>query len=104
MLMATSRPWLTASIGLTLTYNSSGTRAASLYFDTNDMNFQIATTNPGPTQLDTRSYSKFSQVRDEVEDARILQGIHFRFADYAGRQQGEHIAQWAHAHYFRPVK
>jgi hypothetical protein len=85
-------------------FAASATRAMSLYFDTNDMNFQIATTNPGPTQLDTRSYSKFSEVREEVEDARILQGIHFRFADHAGRKQGEHIAQWANGHYFRPVK
>ena len=83
---------------------ASATRAISLYFDTNEIDFQIATTNPGPTQVDTRSYSKLSQVRDEVEDARILQGIHFRFADSAGRFQGEHIAQWAHAQYFRPVK
>jgi hypothetical protein len=75
----------------------------SLFFDTNEMAFQIATTNPVPTVVDTRSYSSFSQVRDEVEDARILQGIHFRFADTDARRQGEHIAQWAHSHFFRPV-
>ena len=85
-------------------FAASATRAMSLYFDTNEMNFQIMTTNPGPTQVDTRSYTKFSEVRDEVEDARILQGIHFRFADALARRQGEHIAQWAHAHYFRPVE
>ena len=85
-------------------FSGSSMRAMSLFFDTNQMEFQIATTNPGPTQNDIRLYSKFSAVRDEVEEARILQGIHFRFADADGRRQGEHIAQWAHAHFFRPVK
>ena len=83
---------------------ASATRAMSLYFGTNEMGFQIATTNPGPTQVDIRSYSRFSEVRDEVEDVRILEGIHFRFADVTARKQGQRIAQWANAHYFRPMK
>jgi hypothetical protein len=84
-------------------FSGSTTRAMSLFFGANEMEFQIATTNPGPTQNDIRLYSTFSEVRDEVEEARILQGIHFRFADSEGRRQGEHIAEWAHAHFFRPV-
>lgn len=83
---------------------AAATRAMQLYFDTNEMHFTITTTNPGPTQLDVRTFHKFSEVRDEVEDARILQGIHFRFADSDARRQGEHIAQWVHSHYFRPVE
>ena len=82
---------------------ASATRAIALYFDTDEMEFQIATTNPGPTMTDLRSYSKLSQVRDEVVEARILEGIHFRSADADARRQSEHIAQWANSHYFRPV-
>ena len=82
---------------------ASATRAMALYFDTNEMAFQIATTNPVPTQFDIRSYTKFSEVRDEVVEARILMGIHFRSADADARKQGEHIAQWAFSHHFRPV-
>ena len=85
-------------------FTASATRAMSLYFGTNEMDFQIATTNPGPTVVDIRSYSKFSEVRDEVEYVRILEGIHFRFADAIARRQGEHIAQWVNAHDFRPVE
>src|SRR5690606_36721066 len=51
--------------------SGSSTRAMSLFFGTNEMDFEIATTNPGPTQFDTRYYTKFSQIRDEVVDARI---------------------------------
>ncbi len=82
---------------------ASATRAMQLFFGTNVMSFQIATTNPGPTNMDIRSYRKLSDVRDEVVEARILMGIHFRFADADARKQAEHIAQWAHAHHFKPA-
>jgi hypothetical protein len=78
-------------------------RALSLFFGTDDFEFTVTTTNTGPTSLDTRSFTSFSQARDEVVNARILEGIHFRFADEKARKQAEHIAQWGHAHYFRPV-
>lgn len=84
----------------------SATRAMSLYFDTNDMPFSIMTTNAAimdPNKR-TRVYTKFSQVRAEVVDARIFQGIHFRFADADARKQSEHIAQWVNSHFFRPVE
>lgn len=79
-------------------------RALSLFFDTNELTFSITTTNTGPTNVDTRTYSRFSDVRDEVVEARIYEGIHFRFADEKARKQGEHIAQWAHGHYFQPLE
>jgi len=82
---------------------AAATRALSLFFGTDDFAFTVTTTNTGPTILDTRPFTSFSQARDEVVEARILEGIHFRFADEKARKQGEHIAQWAHAHYFRPV-
>ena len=85
---------------------AAGTRAMSLYFGSNEMEFTLNTTSTGvlaPVHP-VRSYRKFSEVRDEVVEARILQGIHFRFADVAARKQGEHIAQWANSHYFRPAE
>jgi len=60
----------------------------------------VKKTPAGPS----RTFEKFSAVRDEVVEARIYGGIHFRFADIAGRKQGEHIAQWAHGHFFQPVE
>jgi hypothetical protein len=70
----------------------------SLFFGTNEMTFTVK-----KSDAITRTYTKFSDVRDEVVDARIWEGIHFRFADEKARKQGEHIAQWAHGHYFRPL-
>ena len=36
-------------------------------------------------------------------DARIYEGIHFRFADVEARKQGRHVAQWAFSHFFKPI-
>jgi hypothetical protein len=82
---------------------ASATRALSLFFGTNEMNFSVTTTNPGPTLVDTRDFTKFNDVQEEVVNARIYEGIHFRFADEAARKQGRLVAQWAHSHFLRPV-
>jgi hypothetical protein len=82
---------------------AAATAALALFFGTNEMTFDIATTNTGPTVEDTRTYHRFSRVRDEVVDARIYEGLHFRFADTAARRQGERLARWAHERFFLPV-
>lgn len=79
---------------------AASTRSAQLFFGENEMTVTVKKTPSGPT----RTFSKFSEVRDEVVEARIYGGIHFRFADTAGRKQGEHIAQWTHGHFFQPVE
>jgi hypothetical protein len=79
------------------------TRALALFFGTDDMTFQVTTTNTGPTIQDTRTFNRFSDAAGEVVEARIYLGIHFRFADTDARKQGKHVAQWAFSHYFRAV-
>lgn len=79
---------------------AASTRAAQLFFGENNMTVVVTKTPGGPS----RTFSKFSAVRDEVVEARIYGGIHFRFADVLARKQGEHIAQWANGHFFRPVE
>jgi hypothetical protein len=37
-------------------------------------------------------------------DARVWLGIHFRFADTAGVDMGQRVADWAIDHYFGPRK
>jgi hypothetical protein len=60
----------------------------ALFFGRDQMTFSVTTTNTGATMQDTRTYSRFSEVADEVVNARIYEGIHFRFADEAARKQG----------------
>lgn len=69
-------------------------RALRNYFRRDRKDFSITTTNTGPTNLDTREYTRFSQAARDVVDARVYLGIHFRFADEAGRNVGENVADW----------
>jgi hypothetical protein len=46
----------------------------------------------------TRSYSRFSQAIDEIVDARVWSGIHFRFADEQGAKIGRRVAHWNDRH------
>jgi hypothetical protein len=59
----------------------------------------ISTAVPGVT----RSYDSGRALNGDVVDARVWLGIHFRFADTRGVQVGQQVANWALAHYFRPV-
>jgi hypothetical protein len=40
---------------------------------------------------------------NEVIDARVWGGIHFRTADVVGSEIGADVARWTDKHYFEPV-
>jgi hypothetical protein len=50
-----------------------------------------------------RTFSRLSRVMDEVVDARVWGGIHFRTADVQGATIGTKVARWMEEHYFQPV-
>jgi hypothetical protein len=81
------------------------TRTLARFFGTNRMTFTI--TSASPLVLDpakrTRTYRRFSDVRVDVVNVRIYQGIHFRSADRAGRRQGVRIADLTFHHLLRPL-
>ena len=52
----------------------------------------------------TRSFTRFSQAIDEVVDARIWSGIHFRNTDEQGAKIGRQVASWRERHYFEAVR
>jgi len=72
------------------------------FFGTDEFAFTITTAVPQATQK-TRSYKRFSDAAQEVVDARILLGIHFRFADEVARTQGSNVARWVFTRTLRPV-
>jgi len=78
------------------------TRILALYFGTDEMTFSVTTTNAAAPQQ-TRTYNSFSDAAADVVNVRVYQGIHFRFADVIARKQGRHVAQWAFAHFLRPL-
>ena len=50
----------------------------------------------------TRSFSRLSQAIDEIVDARVWSGIHFRTADEQGERIGRQVARYRQGRYFRP--
>jgi len=52
----------------------------------------------------TRTYGRFSDALQEVIDARVWAGIHFRTADMQGSVLGKKVAQYLKKHYFQPVR
>jgi hypothetical protein len=50
----------------------------------------------------TRSFTRLSQAIDEIVDARVWSGIHFRTADEQGEQIGRRVARYRERHYFEP--
>jgi hypothetical protein len=71
-------------------------------FDTDRATFKVTTTDALAVPNE-RTYPRFSDLADDVVDARIYMGIHFRFADTAGRREGTRVAVQAFNH-FQPVR
>lgn len=76
--------------------------ALRLYFGTDEIAFQMTTTNASAVQP-TRTFSRLSQAEDEVIDARVYVGIHYRNSDRVARAQGLQVANWVFKNFFRPV-
>ena len=77
------------------------TRMLRLFFGSDVLNFQMTTTNPNAIQK-TRFFTRFSQAEQEVIDARVYVGIHYRNTDLVSRAQGLRVANWIFKNYFRP--
>ncbi|WP_230885574.1 vanadium-dependent haloperoxidase [Streptomyces spinoverrucosus] len=52
----------------------------------------------------TRHYEYADRINEDMIDARVWAGIHFRSADVAGCQAGSRVGAWAVTHYFRPLR
>ncbi|HEY6946676.1 MAG TPA: vanadium-dependent haloperoxidase [Candidatus Acidoferrum sp.] len=73
-----------------------------LFFGTDELSFQMTTTNPNALQK-TRTFTRFSQAEEEVVNARVYVGIHYRNSDTTARAQGLRVANWVFKNYFRPI-
>jgi hypothetical protein len=69
------------------------TRSLALFFGKDEVTFTVTSEHPQAAQK-TRIYGRFSDMASDMVDVRIYQGIHFRFGDEAGREQGRQVAEW----------
>jgi hypothetical protein len=56
-----------------------------------------------PADVRTRPFHRFSQVLDEIVEARIWAGLHFRNADRQGKALGLGVARFVAAHDLQPI-
>jgi hypothetical protein len=72
-----------------------------IFFGTNQVHFGVTSSRfPG----ETRYFDRFSDALNEIVDARIWAGLHFRTADIQGKILGRKIADYMARHYFQPVQ
>ena len=78
------------------------TTVMALFFGSDEMHLAITSPIGGLLQ-NPRHYDRFSDAAADVVEVRILQGIHFRFADELGRDQGRRIGHWVFHKALKPV-
>ena len=79
------------------------TRTLARFFHRDRMTFEVTSLAPLAVQK-TRTYERFSDAAQDVVDARVYLGIHFRSADTAARKQGRQVADWAFDHFLLPIE
>ena len=86
------------------THSGAVTKMLALFFGTDKVSFTVTSANPNlmPTET-TRTFTRFSDAEEEVIEARIYAGIHFRTADEVAQVQGKRVAKWAFKHFLRPA-
>ncbi len=62
----------------------------------------VTLTNPGLPGI-VLNYTAWKQITDDVDDARIYGGIHFRFDQDAGAYQGRGVGEYIFRNHLRPA-
>jgi len=87
------------------THSRAVAKMLTLFFGTDRVHFFVTSANANLREEEkTRTFTRFSDASDEVVDARVYSGIHFRTSDIRGQKQGKRVARWAFKHFLRPVR
>jgi hypothetical protein len=75
-------------------------RVLQMFFRTDKIQFGVTSSRfPG----EIRSFDRFSDPLDEITEARIWAGLHYRTADVQARKLGRKVARYMAKHYFQPL-
>ncbi|MGH8771101.1 MAG: vanadium-dependent haloperoxidase, partial [Burkholderiales bacterium] len=69
------------------------------FFGSDEINLTV--TNPAVGI--TRRYSSFSQMAQEVNDARVWGGVHYRISDERGLELGRRVAEYCLKNFLLPI-
>ena len=82
-----------------LCLDSASLRVLQMFFRTDRARFGVTSARfPG----EVRTFDRFSQPLDEITEARIWAGLHYRTADLQSRTLGRKVAHYMAEHYFQP--
>jgi hypothetical protein len=81
-------------------FNSTLTHGLENLFQTQHVQLTLISTAVPGVQ---RFYDSGSSLLQDVVNARVWLGIHFRTADTASREMGRQLAAWTLDHYFQPI-
>jgi hypothetical protein len=76
-------------------------RVLLMFFGTDEIGFDV-TSSRFPNE--PRHYDRFSDALEEIIEARIWAGLHFRTADVQAEILGRTVADYMARHYFQPVQ
>jgi hypothetical protein len=75
--------------------------ALQIFFGTDEIGFDV-TSSRFPSEP-ARHFDRFSEPLDEIIEARIWAGLHYRTADVQAVILGRNVAEYMAQHYFQPV-
>lgn len=78
------------------------TKMLQLFFGRDNIPFKITSNAPAAVKKE-RSYASFTAASQQVVNARVYLGIHFRTADVEARKQGRAVAEYVYDHYLLPL-
>jgi hypothetical protein len=71
------------------------------YFGTDELHFTMSSPAPGLLES-VRSYDRFSQVLQDILNARIYGGMHYRNSTVFGTELGRQVSRQAIGRFFLP--
>ena len=80
-------------------HTTSIAEALESFFGQSDVPFSLDSLVTG----ETRSYDRFKDAVEEVNNARVWAGFHFRYADEDGSKLGRKVARFVVTNFFQPV-
>src|SRR5262245_7364836 len=82
-------------------FGSSSLHAMKAFFGTDEVPFYVTSVQfPG----EQRPFERFSDAIDEIVEARIWGGLHFRNADVQGMLLGKQVVRYTQLHWFQPLR
>jgi len=83
-------------------FSGASTQTLKFFFGTDNFSFTIDSNVAGLTKP-VRSYISFSQALEEVRDARVYGGMHYRNSAHKGAILGQQVSRFLTSHFFRPA-